>query len=91
MSSNLSSALTVAGQDSAFNQSSIKASSDAIFDFVREWLKNADMMPSREEVLEYVDNAFDTYIGPRIKRKLLRTIMNEALLFAVGEIYDQLA
>jgi hypothetical protein len=81
----------VAGQNSAFNGPTIKASSDAILDFVREWLKNADMLPSREEVLEYVDNAFDTYIGPRIKRKLIRTILNEALLFAVGELYDQLA
>ena len=47
------------------------------------------MLPSKDQVLKYADEAFDKYVGPMIKRPLLRVAANELFLFGVGLIYDQ--
>lgn len=67
------------------NMGSVDATFGSILDTVRDWLKIADIMPSKADVLAWVSAAFDA------SRLSGRVILKKVLLAAVSMLYDSIA
>lgn len=64
------------------NMMAVDQTFGSILDTVRTWLELADIMPSKEEVLAWVEAAFDA------SRLAGRLILKRILLAAVSLLYD---
>ena len=67
--------------------------SSSILDVIGDFLKAMDILPPKDEVLKVAGELFDEYIATRpmfAGRPFLTKITKQGLLFAVGQLYDQI-
>lgn len=69
----------------------VDASIGGILEVVKSWLSAADVLPSKEDVLKFVGEAYDQYISPKLEqRPIINSLVRQGLLAAVGVLYDSL-
>jgi hypothetical protein len=75
------------------------AAAGSLIDKVKSWLSSiVGPMPSKEEVLKVVGEAYDAYVAPidlpgvpNLIEPRIDAMLRVVVLVAVGKIYDQLA
>ena len=62
-----------------------------LLDVIKQWLEASDIIPSRDDVLKLVGDAFDTYIAvrpPFAGHPVITKLARAGLLSAVAALYD---